>query len=267
MKTTAPAILASFASHVAILLLALLALHSRAPAATTAAVLPFEANSHIVWLSQSGPGGGGGGGGNRMHAPPRQAEASGRDRITIPVAKPPTLEPPRPAAKEPDLIAQLDIPAENLAAGRESLPGAIDAPAAATLSQGPGTGGGAGPGDGIGIGPGRGSGLGTGTERGIGDGAYRVGNDVSLPRLLHDVKPTYTSAAMRAMVQGSVLLECVVNTKGEVTAIKVLRSLDANFGLDQEAIKAARQWRFTPGTRLGEPVPVVVSIELGFTLR
>ena len=69
------------------------------------------------------------------------------------------------------------------------------------------------------------------------------------------------------MVQGSVLLECIVNTKGEVTAIKVLRSLDANFGLDQEAIKAARQWRFAPGTRLGEPVSVVVSIELGFTLR
>jgi hypothetical protein len=34
-----------------------------------------------------------------------------------------------------------------------------------------------------------------------------------------------------------------------------------------EAIKAAKQWRFSPGTRLGEPVPVVVSIELSFTLR
>lgn len=48
-----------------------------------------------------------------------------------------------------------------------------------------------------------------------------------------------------------------MNTKGEVTDVKILRSLDATFGLDQEAIKTARQWRFSPGTRLGEPVPVV----------
>ena len=47
----------------------------------------------------------------------------------------------------------------------------------------------------------------------------------------------------------------------------ILRSLDAAFGLDQEAMVAARQWRFSPGRRLGEPVAVVVSIELVFTLR
>ena len=88
-----------------------------------------------------------------------------------------------------------------------------------------------------------------------------------MPRLLREVKPNYTSDAMRAKIQGTVLLECIVNTKGEVTEVKVLRSLDATFGLDQEAIKAAKQWRFSPGTRLGEPVPVVISIELSFTLR
>jgi outer membrane biosynthesis protein TonB len=47
----------------------------------------------------------------------------------------------------------------------------------------------------------------------------------------------------------------------------VVRSLDNTFGLDQEAIKAAKQWRFRPGTRLGEPVPVLITIELAFTLR
>jgi TonB family protein len=88
-----------------------------------------------------------------------------------------------------------------------------------------------------------------------------------MPRLLSDVKPKYTSDAMRARVQGAVLIGCIVNKKGEVTDVKVLRSLDATFGLDQEAIAAARQWRFSPGRRQGEPVPVVVSIELVFTLR
>ena len=41
----------------------------------------------------------------------------------------------------------------------------------------------------------------------------------------------------------------------------------AAFGLDQEAIKAAKMWRFRPGMRQGEPVPVIITIELTFTLR
>jgi protein TonB len=81
------------------------------------------------------------------------------------------------------------------------------------------------------------------------------------------VKPQYTSDAMRAKVQGTVLLECVVRPDGSVGDVQILRSLDGVFGLDQEAIKAAKQWRFAPGTRLGEPVPVLVTIELTFTLR
>jgi TonB family protein len=52
-----------------------------------------------------------------------------------------------------------------------------------------------------------------------------------------------------------------------VGEVQVLRSLDSVFGLDQEAIKAAKQWKFAPGTRLGEPVSVLVTIELQFTLR
>jgi hypothetical protein len=49
--------------------------------------------------------------------------------------------------------------------------------------------------------------------------------------------------------------------------VKVMRSLDPVFGLDQEAMKAARQFRFVPGTRFGEPVAVLVSFEIEFTLR
>lgn len=265
-KRLGPAFIASFASHVAIFLLAMLAVRF-GPAASAAAVLPFQPNSNIIWLSQPGPGGGGGGGGNKMQAPARQAEEPGKDKITVPVTKPPKLEPPKQTAKEPDPIEQLNNPAKNLAAATESLPGAIEAPAALTLSQGSGSGGGAGTGAGSGIGPGTGSGLGPGTGGGTGGGAYRPGNGVSMPRLLREVKPNYTPDAMRTKVQGTVLLECIVNTKGEVTEVKVLRSLDATFGLDQEAIKAAKQWRFSPGARLGEPVPVVISIELRFTLR
>ncbi len=135
------------------------------------------------------------------------------------------------------------------------------------MSQGIGTGGGGGSGQGTGIGDGQGSGLGQGFGGGTGGGAYRPGNGVMLPRVLREVKPQYTADAMRAKVQGTVLLECVVNSDGTVGSVEIVKSLDRTFGLDQEAIKAAKQWRFAPGTRFGEPVAVLVTIELTFTLR
>jgi TonB family protein len=232
------------------------------------AALPDDVSDRIVWLNQPGPGGGGGGGGNQMKEPPKQAELPGKEKITVPVEKPKPLEPPQQAKVEPNPIEQLNIPAKTLAAGADSLPGLIDAPTAPpTASQGSGTGGGAGTGAGTGIGPGSGSGLGQGTGGGTGGGIYQPGNGVTLPRILREVRPAYTSDAMRAKVQGTVLLQCVVRPDGSVSDIQVLRSLDSVFGLDQEAIKAARQWRFAPGTRMGQAVPVQITIELTFTLR
>jgi TonB family protein len=234
---------------------------------SVSAMLPESPNSQIIWLSEPGPGGGGGGGGNRMKEPPRQAEMPGKDKITVPVQKAPNLE-QQVAKNEPSPVEQLNIPAKSLASAAETLPGAIDAPPGPpTLSQGSGSGGGAGTGTGTGVGPGTGSGLGPGSGGGTGGGAYRPGNGVTLPRVLREVRPNYTSDAMRAKVQGIVVLECVVRPDGTVGDVQVTRSLDSTFGLDQEAIKAAKQWRFAPGSRLGEAVPVLISIELTFTLR
>jgi TonB family protein len=64
-----------------------------------------------------------------------------------------------------------------------------------------------------------------------------------------------------------VLLQYVVKSDGTVGDVQVVRSLDPTFGLDQQAVSAARRWRFVPGTRLGQPVPVLVTIELTLTLR
>ena len=96
----------------------------------------------------------------------------------------------------------------------------------------------------------------TGSGGGTGGGAYRPGSGVSVPRVLQEVKPQYTADAMRAKVQGTVWLECIVMPDGTVGDVRVTESLDSVFGLDQEAIKAARQWKFVPGMRKGEPVPV-----------
>ncbi len=237
------------------------------PAAATSATLPFEPNKEIVWLSEPGPGGGGGGGGNKMKEPPRKAELPGKDKLTVPVEKKPSFE-QQQAKVEPNPIEQLNIPAKELASALDSVPGAIEAPSGPpTVSQGSGSGGGAGTGTGTGIGPGSGSGLGPGSGGGTGGGVYKPGNGVTTPVVLKEVKPQYTSDAMRAKVQGSVWLECVVRPDGSVGDVKVIRSLDSTFGLDLEAMKAARQWRFRPGTRMGEPVSVQVIIQLDFTLR
>lgn len=266
-KRIAPAFVGSLISHIVIGVMIILGVRYGAATATTAPLLPEQPNTNIIWLSQPGPGGGGGGGGNQMKEPPRQAELPGKEKITVPVEKPPKME-MQEVKKEPDPVAQLNIPARAMASAQDSLPGAISAlPGPPTLSQGSGSGGGAGTGTGSGIGPGSGSGLGPGSGGGTGGGVYRPGNGVTLPRVLHEERPQYTSDAMRAKVQGTVLLECVVRPDGSVGDVQVVRSLDPTFGLDQQAVTAARKWRFAPGTRLGEPVPVLITIELTFTLR
>jgi TonB family protein len=90
---------------------------------------------------------------------------------------------------------------------------------------------------------------------------------VQNPKLLREVKPSYTHAAMAAKIQGEVLLETVVLTDGRAGTIRILRSLDAVSGLNDEAVRALRGWRFSPGTFEGRPVPVVITVGIVFTLR
>jgi periplasmic protein TonB len=255
----------SMLSHVVGLLLILFAMSL--PSAAPSTRPPFQMPAEIVWLDQKGPGGGGGGGGNKMPDPPRKAELPGKEKITVPAAKPPKIE-PEPPKDIPKPPAQLTIPAQTMATGVQELPGAIsNLPTMPSASQGSGAGGGAGTGAGTGIGPGQGSGLGDGSGGGTGGGVYRPGNGVISPTLISEVKPGYTGEAMRAKIQGVVLMEAVVMPDGSIGNVHITRSLDPTFGLDQEAIKTVRKWRFKPGTRFGQPVPVLVEIEMTFTLR
>lgn len=223
----------------------------------------FQTPTDITWIVQAGPGGGGGGGGNKMPDPPKKTELKGPEKITVPVA--PT---PKPVVKEVPPPAQLTIPAVPTASSVVELPGMITTVPTVTASLGPGTGGGSGTGTGTGSGPGSGSGLGPGTGGGTGGGTYRLGTaGLISPEVVFEKKPQYTSEAMRAKVQGTVEVEAVVNVDGTVGQIHIVRSLDDRFGLDQKAIEAVRDWRFRPGTRFGKAVPVIIMIELTFTLR
>ena len=262
----------SLAAHVVFALLIGFAL--RQSAALQDDLAPVrEPNYQLVFLSEPGPGGGGGGGGNEQQAPPRQLEMPGRDAISVPVAPKPDIAPPKedpPKEVEPPEVPPLNIPVQTVASGTVPSAGVIDisAPAApGSTSQGTGTGGGAGTGTGTGVGSGQGSGLGAGFGGGTGGGVYRPGSGVTNPQLLTQVKPQYTTEAMRAKIQGKVWLEVVVMPDGRPGDIRVVRSLDRTFGLDEEAIKAMRQWRFRPGVRQGQNVPVAVTVEMEFTLR
>lgn len=95
----------------------------------------------------------------------------------------------------------------------------------------------------------------------------KPGSGVTLPRVVREVKPKYTRAAMQAKIEGTVWVSCVVTVDGDVSDVKVTKSLDTTYGLDREAVDAASQWKFKPGQKDGKPVPVRITIELTFTLR
>jgi TonB family protein len=86
------------------------------------------------------------------------------------------------------------------------------------------------------------------------------------PKLLRSVHASYTPEAMRAGIEGSILLQSVVGSDGSVRDVQVLRSLDPS-RLDEATVKAFKQWRFQPGTRLGKEVSVIVTVQMAFTLK
>lgn len=99
-------------------------------------------------------------------------------------------------------------------------------------------------------------------------GAYRQQTPgLVMPTLKAEKKPAYTSQAKDRKIEGVVEVEAVVDPDGKVDRVRVAKSLDKEFGLDEEALKTARAWTFEPGTLHGKPVPVLVVIQLEFRIR
>ena len=235
----------------------LLALVAVLPEKVYESILPTR-HEDIVYLVDPGPGGGGGGG-NKSPEPPKKAEVKAEDKVDIPVQKPPEPVPIPDPVKVPETLPELlNVPLVDLGSRPTTSVGDLSG-AANSNSRGSGTG--------SGVGPGQGSGLGPGSGGGTGGGIYNIGNGVTAPVDIYSPKPKYTADAMRAKVQGVVQMSAVVLPNGTVTDIRIVRSLDQTFGLDEEAKKTAAQWRFRPGTLKGEPVAVRIIIELEFNLR
>jgi TonB family protein len=88
---------------------------------------------------------------------------------------------------------------------------------------------------------------------------------VGLPQPVSRAQPEYPRDARASRREGIVLLDGVVETDGRVAEVIVVHSSAAEF--DAAAVEAFKQWRFTPGTLAGKPVPVVVGVQLTFNLR
>jgi TonB family protein len=95
-------------------------------------------------------------------------------------------------------------------------------------------------------------------------GAYRVGGAISAPKATYAPDPEYSEQARKAKHQGTSILWLIVDANGLPQNIKVQRAL--GMGLDEEAIKAVKRWRFQPATKDGQPVPVMINVEVNFRL-
>jgi len=92
----------------------------------------------------------------------------------------------------------------------------------------------------------------------------RVGGDIQPPQKTRDASPLYPDIARQARVQGIVILEAIIDPQGNVTNVRVLRSIPL---LDQAAIDAVRKWKYEPTLLNGVPVPIVMTVTVNFSLQ
>jgi periplasmic protein TonB len=92
---------------------------------------------------------------------------------------------------------------------------------------------------------------------------FRPGGAIKEPKRISGLPPEYPRIAVESRTQGTVILEAVIDERGEVGRIKVLRSVPL---LDQAAIMAVQQWRYTPTLLNGVPVSVLMTVTVNFTL-
>lgn len=96
------------------------------------------------------------------------------------------------------------------------------------------------------------------------EGAIRVGGNVKPPTKIKNVNPVYPPDAMTQRVQGVIIIEARIEPDGTVGHARILRSIPM---LDEAALEAVRQWEFTPTLLNGNPVPVIMTVTVNFTMQ
>jgi protein TonB len=202
-------------------------------------------------------GHGGGGGGQSSPLPPSKGRLPepARRVFTPPLM---TVQDTHPLLEMPPAV----VSASNFQIQKLDLP--IGSPTGVTgpESGGPGRDGGVGSGIHGGIGDSDGPGIGDGPG---GSGPYGLrGKNVTPAALLSRQDPEYSDEARKAKLQGVVELSVEINASGQVTNVRVIRSL--GLGLDERAVEAVRQWKFRAATVDGKPVSTRAMVEVNFRL-
>lgn len=92
----------------------------------------------------------------------------------------------------------------------------------------------------------------------------RVGGVIKEPALVYRVEPVYPGVAISANIQGTVILEAMVDEEGNVASLKVLRSVPV---LDKPALDAVKQWRYSPVILNGRPEKFILTVAVTFRLE
>jgi protein TonB len=206
--------------------------------------------------------GGGGGGGDRDVL---KASAGKLPKFSLK----PQLAPPEAVIRNlnPKLAVEptVMVPPDLKIVANNNMPNLGDPKSTAVIpSNGTGSRGGIGEGNGGGVGPGNGRGVGPGDDMGAGGGAYRLGQGATQPRVIYGPDPEFSEEARKAKYQGTCVLGVIVDANGIPTNIRVITSL--GMGLDEEAIKTVKTWRFEPAKKDGHAVPYALSLEVDFHL-
>lgn len=90
------------------------------------------------------------------------------------------------------------------------------------------------------------------------------GRGVTHPKTIYAPEPEYSDPARKARYQGICLLGVIVGADGRPVSVWITRPL--GMGLDEKAIEAVQKWRFDPATKDGEPVAVLLYVEVSFRL-
>jgi TonB family protein len=117
------------------------------------------------------------------------------------------------------------------------------------------------------VGDGQAGGVSDGLPGGVpggSEGPVRVGGNIRQPQILKLVKPTYPPEAIRAHIDGVVILEATVTEQGDVTEVKVISGPPI---LIPAAVKAVQQWKYEPTLIGGRPISIILTATVNFSLE
>ena len=95
-------------------------------------------------------------------------------------------------------------------------------------------------------------------------GPMRLRQGIQAPRKIVDVAPVYPMLARQTRTAGIVVLDVIIDERGNVTSTRVLKSVAL---LDQAAVDAVQRWKFSPARLNGEAIPIVMTVTVSFRLQ